>query len=695
MFAESRPEVIEDMRQAADELRAELAGDLVTFVVNRNINVSNICTVGCAFCGFGVGKRSPDAYEHSRADFVRRVHDAVAFGATEICMQSGIHPDWGLEDYLELAAAREGDRAGDPPARVQPDGGRAHVRRLGAARRTRCSSSCVEAGLGSVPGTAAEVLHDGVRQRISPNKLPAARWVEIITAAHEVGLRSTVTVMFGHIETPAELAEHMRVVRDAAGAHGRLHRVRAVELHPVPDAARPHARDRGDLARGEPQAHGGVPARARADDPVAAGELGEDGARRRDRGAALGRQRPRRDADGGVDLAHGGRRPRRQARARSSSSPPPTAPAGPRPSGRRCTRSGATTTSPPRRETLQLGPLLRHTGADEATVWVQTDGPCTVEVRARGRRAGARADVHRRGPPLRARARHRAAAGGGDAVRGRCSTARSSGPSPTREFPPSVLRTHTPRGRGDGSCSAPAASPRRTSRRTRCARTSTRTAARSTRCAASRCSMRHEPPEEWPHALLLLGDQVYADEVAPARRGAARRRGRSRPTTTTSTLYMASWGEPVIRWLLSTVPSAMIFDDHDVHDDWNTSIEWVAGDAREGLVAAADRGRVRELPHLPAPREHVARASAPSSSSTSDLRTAPDPTPRCASTRARADEEVEGTRWSFCRDIGPARVVMVDSRAGRVLDPGNRSMVDPERVGVDHRARLAATSSTC
>src|SRR5215212_5872369 len=81
MFAESRPEVIEDMRQAADELRQELAGDLVTFVVNRNINVSNICSVGCAFCGFGVGKRSPDAYEHNQADFVRRIHAAQEFGA--------------------------------------------------------------------------------------------------------------------------------------------------------------------------------------------------------------------------------------------------------------------------------------------------------------------------------------------------------------------------------------------------------------------------------------------------------------------------------------------------------------------------------------------------------------------------------------------------------------------------------------
>ena len=212
MFAESRPEVIEDMRQAADELREELAGDLVTFVVNRNINVSNICTVGCAFCGFGVSKRSPDAYEHSRADFVRRVNDAVAFGATEICMQSGIHPDWGLEDYLSwLRLAKE--TAPEVHLHAYSPMEVAHMCDVTGLPATEVFAQLVEAGLGSVPGTAAEVLHDGVRQRISPNKLPAARWVEIITAAHEVGLRSTVTVMFGHIETPAELAEHMRVVR--------------------------------------------------------------------------------------------------------------------------------------------------------------------------------------------------------------------------------------------------------------------------------------------------------------------------------------------------------------------------------------------------------------------------------------------------------------------------------------------------
>jgi FO synthase len=219
MFAESRPEVIEDMRQAADELRTELAGELVTFVVNRNINVSNICTVGCAFCGFGVGKRSPDAYEHSRADFVRRVHDAVAFGATEICMQSGIHPDWGLEDYLGwLRLAKE--TAPDIHLHAYSPMEVAHMVDVSGRSPHAVFEQLREAGLGSVPGTAAEVLHDGVRQRISPNKLPVSRWVEIITAAHEVGLRSTVTVMFGHIETPAELAEHMRVVRELQARTG-------------------------------------------------------------------------------------------------------------------------------------------------------------------------------------------------------------------------------------------------------------------------------------------------------------------------------------------------------------------------------------------------------------------------------------------------------------------------------------------
>jgi FO synthase len=211
LFGETRPEAIEDMRQAADELRAELAGDTVTFVVNRNINVSNVCTVGCAFCGFGQGRRSPDAYEHSEAEFVRRVEEAVEFGATEICMQSGIHPDWTIEDYLgwlRLAKriAPEIHLHAYSPMEVDAMAGSLPLGEVFARLR--------HAGLGSTPGTAAEVLHDGVRQRISPNKLPVARWIEVIEACHAAGLRSTVTVMFGHIEEPWELAEHMRVVRD-------------------------------------------------------------------------------------------------------------------------------------------------------------------------------------------------------------------------------------------------------------------------------------------------------------------------------------------------------------------------------------------------------------------------------------------------------------------------------------------------
>jgi FO synthase len=210
LFGETRPEAIEDMRDAADELRAELAGETVTFVVNRNINVSNICTVGCAFCGFGQGRRSPDAYEHSEEEFRRRVREAVEFGATEICMQSGIHPDWTIADYENWLRVATDEAPGIHLHAYSP----MEINHLAAdLPLAEVFERLKAAGLGSVPGTAAEVLHDGVRQRISPNKLPVARWVEIIEAAHGAGLRTTVTVMFGHVEEPWELAEHMRVVR--------------------------------------------------------------------------------------------------------------------------------------------------------------------------------------------------------------------------------------------------------------------------------------------------------------------------------------------------------------------------------------------------------------------------------------------------------------------------------------------------
>ena len=213
LFAETRPEVIEEMREAADELRAELAGDRATFVVNRNVNFTNVCVVGCAFCGFGQGRRSPDAYHVTPEDFATRVREAVDYGATEICMQGGIHPEYTLEDYgrwLRLAkeVAPQVHLHAYSPMEVH------YMCERSGRSPAAVFDYLIECGLGSTPGTAAEVLHDGVRQRISPNKLPVARWVEIIEACHGSGLRSTSTVMFGHIEEPSELARHMRVVRE-------------------------------------------------------------------------------------------------------------------------------------------------------------------------------------------------------------------------------------------------------------------------------------------------------------------------------------------------------------------------------------------------------------------------------------------------------------------------------------------------
>jgi FO synthase len=214
MFASTDAGAIEEMRAGADALRSELAGDVVTFVVNRNINVSNVCVVGCAFCGFGQGKRSPDAYQHDEAEFRSRVRQAVDYGATELCMQSGIHPDWDLDEYLKWLRVAK-DEAPQLHLHAYSPMEIAHMQDIsGGLGLDIIFEKLREAGLGSTPGTAAEVLHDGVRERISPNKLPVARWVEVIEASHRAGLRSTSTVMFGHIEEPWELAEHLRVVRE-------------------------------------------------------------------------------------------------------------------------------------------------------------------------------------------------------------------------------------------------------------------------------------------------------------------------------------------------------------------------------------------------------------------------------------------------------------------------------------------------
>ena len=240
--------------------------------------------------------------------------EAVEFGATEICMQSGIHPDWGLADYEKwlrvakrtapeihlhayspMEVAHMCDVSGLSPRHVfdAPARGRAGLdagHRGGGPARRRPRADLAQQAAGGALGRD----HRGLPRRGDP--LDRDRDVRPRRGA--MGARRA----------------HARRAR-APGAHRRLHRVRAAVVHPVPHAARPDPRGRGDLARGEPQAHRGVPARARQDRPQPPGELGQDGARRRHRVAALGRQRPRRNADGGVDLADGRQLPRRQADA--------------------------------------------------------------------------------------------------------------------------------------------------------------------------------------------------------------------------------------------------------------------------------------------------------------------------------------------------------------------------------------------
>jgi hypothetical protein len=323
---------------------------------------------------------------------------------------------------------------------------------------------------------------------------------------------------------------------------------------------------------------------------------------------------------------------------------------------------------------LRLGPLLRHAGEDEATVWVQTDAPCEVEVRPEGFEAARErtftveghhyALVHVTGLPSDATVPYQVALDG-DIV----------WPEPDSALPPSVLRTHTRDAKVRivfGSCRVAAPhEPPYTLRKDEDPRGREVDALRGLALAMS-----HQPPDEWPHALLLLGDQVYADEVHPD----VEDKLGGEPVESFDDyvdLYCASWGEPVIRWLLSTVPSAMIFDDHDVQDDWNTSIEWVREMRqkrwwRKRIVAAFESYLIYQ--HL----GNLSPSERAEFELYEQLRNGPDPTSRLRQYAKRADQEVKGTRWSFCRDIGPARVVMVDSRAGRVLDPGDRSMVDPE-----------------
>ena len=212
ILATAEGSVLEALVVFADQLRRETVSDAITYVVNRNINFTNVCFVGCSFCGFGRGPGAPDAYSLSFGEVVRRAREAWERGATEVCVQGGLPRDLDGFFYRDLLRAI---KRAIPEMHVHAfspmeiDYG---VVKTGMRLRDYLQMMKDE-GLGSIPGTAAEILDDRVRKELSPNKLSAARWVEIITAAHEQGIPTTSTMMYGHVEEPADWVRHILLLR--------------------------------------------------------------------------------------------------------------------------------------------------------------------------------------------------------------------------------------------------------------------------------------------------------------------------------------------------------------------------------------------------------------------------------------------------------------------------------------------------
>ena len=337
---------------------------------------------------------------------------------------------------------------------------------------------------------------------------------------------------------------------------------------------------------------------------------------------------------------------------------------------------------------LILGPLLRHVGSSDATVWVETDASCDVEVRLEG--------SSHRSSTFTVEGHHYALVRITDLEPGSSHeySVRLDGeivwPEPGYDFPAPTIRTIEPDGNltlAFGSCrvSVPQEPPY-TLKRGKIKRGGA-SGHRFERDAlyVLALRMRGEPRESWPDALLLLGDQIYADEISRGTRDFIRsRRDTNEPPGEEvadfeeyTRLYWDAWKDPAIRWLLSTVPSAMIFDDHDVHDDWNTSGTWVRQMRskpwwEERIVGAFMSYWVYQ--HL----GNLSPQELEEDELFAQVQEAKDATRVLREFAYRADREVAGTRWSYHRDFGNVRLIMMDSRAGRVLPEDHRSMLDAE-----------------
>jgi FO synthase subunit 2 len=196
----------------ADALRARQAGDVVTYVVNRNINFTNVCVKSCQFCAFSRDLRSEQGYLLDTDEILRRVLQAKAYGASEVCLQAGLLPEAKSGLYLEVCRAVKKAAPDLHIHAFSPE----EVKYGAALSRTPIRAYLAElkeAGLGSLPGTSAEILDDDLRQQISPGRITKAQWIEVITSAHALGIPTTSTMMFGHVENALHRMQHMALLR--------------------------------------------------------------------------------------------------------------------------------------------------------------------------------------------------------------------------------------------------------------------------------------------------------------------------------------------------------------------------------------------------------------------------------------------------------------------------------------------------
>lgn len=196
----------------ADALRRAQVGEQVTYVINRNINFTNVCVKACRFCAFSRTQRSAEGYFLDIEEIVRRALEARDLGATEVCIQAGLAPRMAPRFYVEVVrairrAAPELHLHAFSPEEIKYGAGLAGVPIRAYLEELR------DAGLGSLPGTSAEILDDAVRARIAPGRITTAEWIEVVTGAHAVGLPTTATLMYGHVETELERWRHLELLR--------------------------------------------------------------------------------------------------------------------------------------------------------------------------------------------------------------------------------------------------------------------------------------------------------------------------------------------------------------------------------------------------------------------------------------------------------------------------------------------------